>query len=545
MPDIIDISGRFNRPTGKKAEDALRMLEELAGERAPWEEPGLKRRSDKVIAFCQDMTITSGPLSGKKITLRPWQKKFIRAVYGVDKTGNRRVRTAILSLGRKNGKTQLAACLALCHLSGPESESRGEVYSCANDRLQASKLCNEMIAMIVNHPWLAMRTRVLRGRKQIDDLISESTYQALSREANTKMGLNPSFVCYDELGSAKGRDLYDAMDSALGGRKEPLLLVISTQAADDFAPMSQLIDYGLKIEQGDIQDPAFHLTLFTAPENADPWNPASWEAANPALGDFLSLEHVARMAKQAQRIPARENSFRNLVLNQRVAAETRFVDRITWNACAGAAVIPRGVHVYAGLDLGATRDLSALVIVAVDPNGCWNIQPHCWIPGKDLKERSDLDRVPYEAWVRDGAIMPIGESTDPKVIAHKIAQINGITPIDLLAFDRWRIADLKRELDAIGCPVVLEPFGQGFKDMSAAVDIVERLLIQKKLRHGGHPVLTWCAHNAVVVRDPAGGRKFDKAKSSGRIDALVSMSMALSLALTRAPKAIDIESLIG
>jgi phage terminase large subunit-like protein len=98
----------------------------------------------------------------------------------------------------------------------------------------------------------------------------------------------------------------------------------------------------------------------------------------------------------------------------------------------------------------------------------------------------------------------------------------------------WRINDLKRELDAIGCHVPLEPHGQGFKDMSPAVDVVERLIIQRKLRHGAHPVLQWCAANAVVTRDPAGGRKFDKAKSTGRIDALVALAMALSLALLRA-----------
>ena len=547
MNDIIDISGRFNRPVGKQAEDALRALEDLAGGvQVPWESPALKRRSDRVIAFCEDLTVTSGPLAGKKIKLRPWQKKFIRAVYDVDKAGNRHVRTAVLSLGRKNGKTQLAACLALCHLSGPEVESRGEVYSCANDRLQASKICNEMVAMIINHPYLAMRTRVKRGRKEIDDLVSESTYQALSREANTKMGLNPCCVIYDELGSAKGRDLYDAMDSAMGARKEPLMLVISTQAADDFAPMSQLIDYGIKVNRGDIVDPSFHLTLYTASDNADPWDQKTWEAANPALGDFLSLEHVKRMAKQAQRIPASENSFRNLVLNQRIAAETRFVERQIWNQNSQIPIIPAGAHVYAGLDLGSTRDLTALVIVWQSPeSGAWNVLPYCWIPGKDLKERSDTDRVPYDAWVRDGLITHIGESTDPKVIALKIAEINAVTPIDALAFDRWRINDLKRELDAIGCAVPLEPHGQGFRDMETAVDIVERLLIQRRLKHGAHPVLSWCAGNAVIRKDPAGGRKFDKSKSSGRIDALVAMAMALNLALTRAKAPIDVLAMIG
>jgi phage terminase large subunit-like protein len=310
------------------------------------------------------------------------------------------------------------------------------------------------------------------------------------------------------------------------------------------APLSQLIDYGLKVDRGEIKDPAFHLTLYAAPDDADPWSPKTWKKANPALDDFLSLEHVQRMAKQAQRMPARENAFRNLVLNQRVAAEARFLTNQVWKSGAGPADIPEGARVYAGLDLGATRDLSALVLVWGDPQGVYHVRPYCWIPG-NLKERSDEDRAPYEAWAKQGHIFPMGIATDPKVIAHKIAEINGRNHIEALAFDRWRINDLKRELDAIGCHVVLEPHGQGYKDMSAAVDVVERLITQGKLRHGMHPVLTMCALNAIVTRDPAGGRKFDKAKSSGRIDALVAMAMGLNLALVRATKPIDISTLIA
>jgi phage terminase large subunit-like protein len=518
-------------------------LEEGRQRTLPWSKPFMKRW-EKVVAFCEDLSITSGRDAHQRMKLRPWQRDFIKAVYAENKQGLRPVRTAILSLGRKNGKTQLAAALALCHLCGPEAEARGEIYSCANDRFQAGKIFNEMQALIANHPFLSARTNIIRFRKEIEDFETGSTYSALSKEAKTKMGLNPSFVVYDELGQTDGRDLYDAMDSALGARKEPLLLVISTQAADDFAPLSQLIDYGLKVNDGQIKDPAFHLTLYTTPETADPWSKQSWKAANPALDDFLSLEHVQRMAKQAQRMPARENAFRNLVLNQRVAAEARFLTALVWRGCGEEPNIPPGARVYAGLDLGATRDLSALVIVWGDPNGVYHVVPYCWIPG-DLKERGDEDHAPYEQWSREKLIEPIGVATDPKVIANKIAEINGVNPIESLAFDRWRINDLKRELDEIGCSVVLEPHGQGYKDMSPAVDIVERLVVQKKLRHGLHPVLTMCSLNAVITRDPAGGRKFDKGKSAGKIDALVGMAMALSLALTRAQKPVDINALIG
>jgi phage terminase large subunit-like protein len=514
-----------------------------ANQRWPWMKKTLTR-SQAVIAFCEELTVTSGPDAGKKLKLRPWQKAFIEHVYALDEEGTRPVRTAVLSMGRKNGKTQLAAALALCHLCGPEAESRGEIYSCANDRFQAGKIFSEMVALVDKHPYLRERTNIVQFRKDIVDLETGSIYSALTSESRTKMGLNPSFVCYDELGQAADRRLYEAMDSAMGGRANPLLLVISTQASDDFAPMSQLIDYGLKVNAGEIVDPAFHLTLFRAPENADPWALETWKAANPALSDFRSLSDLKRQAVQAQRMPAQESAFRNLILNQRVSAHTKFIERSEWNACDDEPDIPLGVPVYAGLDLGATRDMSALVIVHQDFNNVFNVKPFFWLPG-DVRDRSDKDHAPYDVWVRDGLVTASGATTDPAVIAHKIAEINGQNKIMTLAFDRWRIADLQRELDAIGCSVQLVPHGQGFRDMSPAVDVLERLVVQRRMRHGGNPVLQMCVANATITRDPTGARKLDKSKSSGRIDGLVALAMAFSLALIKSERPIDVESLIG
>jgi phage terminase large subunit-like protein len=369
-------------------------------------------------------------------------------------------------------------------------------------------------------------------------------YVALSREAKTKLGLSPSFVVFDELGATRDRALYDAMDTAMGARKNPMMLIISTQAADDLAPMSRLIDYGLRVNAGDIDDPSFHLTFHTAPLEADPWKLETWKLANPALGDFRSLEDLERQALQAQRMPTLESSFRNLILNQRVAAETRFIERSEWMACSAKPEIPLGASVHAALDIGMTRDLSALILIHEDEDRDFHVQPYFWLPG-DVRARAQEDKVPYDVWVNEGLITPIGEATDPKAIALKIAELNGKYRITSLAFDRWRIADLKRELEAIGCPVTLAEHGQGYRDMSPAVDILERMVVKHRLRHGGHPVLTWNAYNAVVTRDPAGNRKLDKAKSIGRIDGLVALAMAFSLTRIAEPPAFDVRALIG
>jgi phage terminase large subunit-like protein len=509
----------------------------------PWAKKGLSR-SARVIAFCEELTISSGQHAGSKLKLRDFQRKFIRDVYVENKEHRRPVRTAVLTMGRKNGKTQLAAALALCHLCGPEAEERGEVYSCANDRFQASKVFNEMAAMVRRNKYLHLRCVIGRFHHKIEDLENESIYQAVSAEAKTKMGLNPSLVVYDELGQAKSRELYDAMDTAMGGRDNPLLLVISTQAADDTAPMSQLVDYGKRVNAKEIDDPAFHLTMYAAGEDDDPWALETWKKANPAMGDFRSLTDVKRLAAQAQRMPAQESAFRNLILNQRVASETRFINRSDWVLNNAAPHVPPGSRVFAGLDIGATRDLSALVVLYEDDRTIYHVQPYFWVPGNIL-ERSKVDNVPYDAWERQGLITSIGVSTDPRVIARKVAEIDTQTRIKGIAFDRWRINDFKRELDAIGCDVPLVPHGQGYKDMSPAVDILERIIVQGRLRHGGNPVLSMCAANAVVTRDPAGGRKLDKSRSTGRIDGIVALAMAFSLTVSPQAKPIDISTMIA
>jgi phage terminase large subunit-like protein len=549
----VGLRGKGANPLQKRVFIARNALEEEAARAKveaitrplvePWTAPDLTR-SERVIRFCEGLRITSGADAGRLMVLRPWQREFIEALYAVNGEGLRLVRTAVLSMGRKNGKTQLAAMLALAHLLGPEAESRGEVYSCANDRFQASKIFAEMVALIAGNPDLVDRVNIVRFKKEIEDLKSGSFYAALTAEAKTKMGLNPSFIIYDELGQAANRHLYDAMDSAMGARKEPLLLVISTQAADDFAPMSQLVDYGIKVNEGEIADPSFHLTLHAAPVELDPWLPETWSLANPALGDFRSLPDVERLAQQAQRMPAQENSFRNLILNQRVSTHTKFIERTEWNACAEAPIIPSGAKIYAGLDLGSTRDMSALVMIHQDIDGVFHVLPEFWLPG-DIAERSDHDHAPYDVWVRDGLITPVGKTTDPALLALRVAELSRDYQLMTVAFDRWRINDFKRELDAIGCDVTLVEHGQGYKDMSPAVDIVERMVLNRRIRHGDNPVLKACVANAVVSRDPTGGRKLDKAKSTGRIDGLVALAMAFSIALIKNEGEVDIASMIG
>ena len=521
------------RGVGAKTKAEREELKAKLRKRLPWDKKGLSR-VDRVIAFLEDLPITQGSLAGTKLKIRDWQRDFLEQVYHVDGDGNRPVRTAVLSIPRKNGKTQLLAGLALCHLCGPESEMRGEVYAAANDRFQAGKTYNEMCAIIQRHPELDYWLNVTKFRKEIEVMEGQgegSVFTALSADAATKHGLSPSFIAYDEVGQAPKRDLYEALDTAMGARDNPLMCVISTQAADDFHLMSELVDYGHKVNSGEVVDPSFHLTFYGANLDDNPWSPEIWAKANPALGDFRSLPDVERQAAQAERVPSKENSFRNLILNMRVDAHTRFIGKREWDDCAGVVDDMTGRKCFGGLDLSGGRDLTALVWAFPDDVGGFDVVSRFFLPADGIKDKAEADRVPYDVWAKQGLIDLIpGATIDPSYVAEAMAEDAARFDVQAVAYDRWRINDVERELHKIGAAIPLEPYGQGFKDMAPAVDKVERVIAEKLLRHGGNPLLSMCAANTVVVRDPAGNRKLDKAKSAGRIDGVVAMSMALAAA---------------
>lgn len=487
-------------------------------------------RADRIIQFIEGLAITSGTLAGQPFRLRDWQKALIRDIYDpVDEQGRRRIRTALITMPRKNGKTGLAAGLVLAHLLGPEREMRGQIYSAAADRQQAALTFNECAAMIRADPELSSRVNIIESVKRIVHYASGSFYQALSSDSKTKHGLSASVIVYDELAQAPNRHLWDVLTTSTAARAEPLTVVISTQSSNPHHVMSEQVDYGAKVSAGIIDDPTYHAIIYAAPSDADIWDERTWFDCNPALGDFRSLEEMRTYAAQARRIPAREATFRNLYLNQRVDAEQRFISSTDWDACNGL-VDPealRGRPCWAGLDLSSTQDLTAFVLYFPDDHA---LLPFFWVPGDRIGEREDRDKVPYRTWRNQGHIeAPPGRAIDKRSIAYRLAELAATYDIKGVAYDRWRIEDLKHLLVDEGIDLPLIPWGQGFKDMAPAVDAFEALVLDAKLQHGGHPVLTWNVSNAVIQTDPAGARKVAKDKSIERVDGLVAAIMAIGL----------------
>ncbi|MDH2311440.1 terminase large subunit [Methylobacterium brachiatum] len=498
-------------------------------------------RADRVIAFIECLIVPSGEGQGGLFLLRQWQKRFIRDIYephGLD--GRRRVRRAILSIARKNGKTALIAALVLAHLVGPEAIENGEIYSAANDREQAAQVFKVAAQIVRADPELSRMLRVVDSTKHIACYSNGSFYKAVSAEAGTKHGLNPSLVIFDELAQARNRELYDVLDTSMGARAEPLFITISTQSNDPEHILSKLIDDGLSG-----QDETIVCHLYAVPEetpDSQIFDPKVWKLANPALGDFRSLADLRATADKAQRMPAEEPKFRNLYLNQRVAPVSSLISRVEWTACKGEAVIEDGAEVYLALDLSAIIDLAALTMGTAGERTA--VQAAFWKPADLLQEHSRRDfgagHLRYSEWAKAGHIQTTpGRSIDPTAIALHIAGLVQRYRVLGLAYDRWRIDTLRREFDRIGLATHLEgekgdglrliPWGQGFKDMAPAIDALEQAVIERKLEHPGNPVLTWNMANAVAVTDPAGNRKIDKDKARFRIDGAVALAMLMGL----------------
>jgi phage terminase large subunit-like protein len=472
--------------------------------------------------------IPEGKFVGRPVTLTVKQKRWIRRIYDSP------TRTFILSMARKNAKTALASFLLLLHLCGPEARPNSQLYSAAQSRDQAAILFALGAKVVRMSPDLSAVVTIRDTAKQLFCPELGTLYRALSADASTAYGLSPVFVVHDELGQVKGprSELYEALETASAAQEQPLSLVISTQAPTDADLLSLLIDDALTGA-----DPRIKVELCTAPLELDPFSEKAIRAANPHFDDFMNQEEVFRQAADAKRMPSREASFRNLILNQRVEARNPFIARAIWQENGADPEPIEGRDVYGGLDLSSVSDLTALVLTTEDGD----VQPTFWLPAEGLAEKSRTDRVPYDLWASQGLLQTTpGRAIEYEFVAEYLRGVFDRCNVLALAFDRYGMKHLKPWLVKAGfTDDELErfiDFGQGFVSMSPALRALEERLLAKKLKHGNHPVLTMCAANAVVVKDPAENRKFTKAKTTGRIDGMVALAMSVGVMPQAAPQ---------
>lgn len=484
-------------------------------------------RGGRVIAFIERYCIVpEGKLVGKPVRLDQFQKQFILDVYD-NPFGTTE---GILSIARKNGKSALIACILLAHVAGPEARLNSQCVSGARSRDQAALVFNLASKMIQLSPDLSRLIRIVPSGKRLIGLALNVEYRALSADGGTNHGLSPVLAILDELGQVRGPqdDFVEAIETASGAYDDALRLIISTQAPTDADMLSIRIDDALRS-----RDPKIVVHLYAAEKNADVLDPKAHSAANPALGNFRSHVELLAAAEKAARMPSAENGFRNLYLNQRVNRHSPFISPSIWGATNGAveeSVFLRG-PVYGGLDLAETTDLIAFVLIAQDEQGCWHIKAWFWKPEATLRDHAKRDRVPYVEWADAGHIRTTpGVAVDYEYVARQIAEICEPYQIAGIGYDRYRFKTLEAQMQKLSVTLPFQPFGQGYVSMAPAMDLTEIDFLNANVRHGGNPVLTMCAANAVVIKDPAGNRKLDKSKSTGRIDGMVATVIARGVA---------------
>lgn len=491
--------------------------------------------ADFAVAFIENLCHTKGTWAGKPFLLLDWQEQIIRDLFGILKpNGYRQFNTAYVEIPKKNGKSELAAAIALLLCCG-DGEERAEVYGCAADRQQASIVFEVAADMVRMCPALSKRVKILASQKRIIYAPTNSFYQVLSAEAYSKHGFNIHGVVFDELHTQPNRKLFDVMTKGSGdARMQPLYFLITTAGTDTHSICYETHQKAMDILEGRKIDPTFYPVIYGASDTEDWTDPKVWKKANPSLGETIGIDKVVAACESARQNPGEENSFRQLRLNQWVKQAVRWMPMEKWDACAFPVNKDdlEGRVCYGGLDLSSTTDITAFVLVfpPSDEDDRYILLPYFWVPEDTLDLRVRRDHVPYDLWERQGYLMTTeGNVVHYGFIEKYIERLGERFNIREIAFDRWGAVQMVQNLEGMGFTVV--PFGQGFKDMSPPTKELMKLVLEKRIAHGGHPVLRWMMDNIYIRTDPAGNIKADKEKSTEKIDGAVATIMGLDRAI--------------
>lgn len=488
-------------------------------------------KAQHAVDFINCLKHTKGRWRGVSFELLPWQDKIIRDIYGnIKPNGYRQYNTAYIEIPKKNGKSELAAAVALYMTCG-DNEWGAEVYGCASDRQQASIVFDVAVEMVEQCPALKKRIKPIMSVKRLVYKPTNSFYQVLSAEAYTKHGLNVHSVIFDELHAQPNRELFDVMTKGSGdARTQPLFFLITTAGTDRNSICFEQHQKAMDIIEGRKIDSTFYPVIYGIKDEEDWALEENWYKANPSLGHTIDIEKVRNAFNSAKENPAEENIFRQLRLNQWVKQSTRWMPMDKWDECDFNIDIDllKGRECYGGLDLSSTTDITAFVLVFPPRNDTekYIVLPFFWIPEDNLKLRVRRDHVPYDVWEKQGFI----KTTEGNVVHYGfietfIEELGTKYNIKEIAFDRWGAVQMVQNLEGMGFTVV--PFGQGYKDMSPPSKELMKLTLEERIAHGGNLVLRWMMDNIFIKQDPAGNIKPDKEKSTEKIDGAVALIMAL------------------
>jgi phage terminase large subunit-like protein len=490
--------------------------------------------AERMSEFCSTyLTHVKGELAGVPLVPDRWQvRDIIKPIFGTLKGPLRQYRTSYVEVPRKNAKSTLGSAIAL-YLLLCDDEPGAEIVSAAADRDQAAVVFDIARSMVEASPTLKQHCVIYR--REIVVPSTGSRYKAISAEAYSKHGLNLHGAIIDEVHAHPNRELWDVLATSMGARRQPLTFAITTAGYDrsESNLCWTLHQHAERVLENPKLDPTFWPVIYAAPREADWRSPRVWAKANPGLGVTIKRDYLAAECKRAEEIPSYQNQFRRFHLNQWTESETVWIPVAKWDENATSVDRARlaGRPCYGGLDLSTTTDLSSLVLVFPDAErGGFDVLCTTWCPREGIAKRAQKDAAPYPLWVRDGYLTPTeGNVVDYDVIREDVKRLAEEFRIQEIAFDRWNSSQIVTQLQADGATMV--PMGQGFASLSAPAKELEKLVLARKLRHGGQPLLRWAIGNTVIESDPAGNIKPSKRKSTERIDPTVALVMALGRAI--------------
>lgn len=492
---------------------------------------------------------SKGEWAGERVDLTPNQQFRIGSVFGWKKIGDdmRRYRTAYNTESRKNGKSTLSAGVGL-YMMTADGEGGADCYSYATKRDQARIVFDEAKMMTRKSP--ALKSRLEIQKLNLAMLSTASKFEPLSADENSLDGLNPHCAIGDEIHAHKSRAVYDVLETAMGSRRQSLHWLITTRGVSHGGVCEEVDEYSIKVLKGEVPDDSWFAYIACLDED-DEWdNEATWIKANPNLGVSVKLDDLQRLAIKAKYALGARAEFKKKRCNLWISSVSEWLDGDAWRDCGGLQFDEedlKGQECYGGLDLSGSKDLTSFQLLFEDIDGKEKLLSYFWLPEKGLEERSQEENVPWTEWANMGVLRTTpGAAINKAYVAREIAEICSQFDVKVIGYDRWRINELIQEFDDIGFQTIkvkeasdldnkenrystgtpIMEWGQGFRDMSPAVDEVEGAVADNRLRHGDNPILTYCVSNVAVSTDPAGNRKLDKSKSRSRIDGAIGMAMA-------------------
>lgn len=490
-------------------------------------------RAEHAIDFIQCLRHYQGASAGKRFILSPWQRFVVGSVFGwYAAEGQRRFRIAYIEIAKGNGKTPLAAAVALYALVA-DGEAGAEVYSAATSRDQAGICFNDAKQFVMSCPPLMNRLQV--GHSNIAYLATSSFFRPVSAEGRGLDGKRPHVVVVDELHEHPTAQVVEKMRAGTKGRTRALIFEITNSGYDQTTVCFEHHDYSIKVLQGVIENDAWFAFIASLDKDDEPFEDEScWFKANPNLGVSVTPQYLREQVMEARDLPSKRSLVLRLNFCRWTEASENWADFDQWDMCNTPVHTSAlaGRRCFGGLDLASVSDFTALVWVFPpdDDEGLWQVVVRLYLPEAAVKKMREKHRLPVDQWVQAGLVtVTPGNVTDYGFIKRDIAADREQFDVQEIAFDRYNSSQLVTDLQDDGA--VMVGFGQGYASMSAPIKELERIYMSHRLAHGGHKVLRWMASNVVATKDAAENIKFDREKSTQKIDGMVALAMAIGRAM--------------